>query len=126
MELPRILAFDITPYLPLAASLALNGWLFWGYAKSGRRAHIDDIERPLRKQIADVQQTNSILENQNGVLKQKDAEREKELNECEKKCSEVTRFNFRLQGEIDGLERRVSELEGGDIHTSKSPHSRRR
>jgi predicted nuclease with TOPRIM domain len=114
----------------LAGTLLLFVYMTWGLFKKGRRAQSDDEEKRIQKAtqksreaLSDAQQSNTILENQNRILKGQIEEKDIELVACEKKCSEVTRFNFRLQGDIDELERRVSELEG--IHSTKNPARRR-
>jgi hypothetical protein len=125
-----ILIVDLLPYSPLAGTLLLFVYMTWGLFKKGRRAQSDDEEKRIQKAtqksreaLSDAQQSNTILENQNRILKGQIEEKDIELVACEKKCSEVTRFNFRLQGDIDELERRVSELEG--IHSTKNPARRR-
>jgi chromosome segregation ATPase len=127
----RILIVDLLPYSPVAGGVLLFVYVTWGLFKKGRKAQSDDEQnriekatRESREALSVAQQSNTILENQNGILKEKMAEKDAELVACEKKCSEVTRFNFRLQGDIDELERRVSELEG--IHNTKNPRGRGR
>lgn len=106
-----LFAIDLTAYVPLAGNIILAGFLLWRYVKAGRLADREKERQRLLESTEDARLTREDATKLAQVRKERIDELERLLQEAEEKRDEFIRFNYRLQGEIDKLEERVSGIE---------------